>query len=98
MPPPLKRPQPLRHDAGLRDIVAYNIRLRRIRLTLSQEDLALSADLDRTYVSAIERGRWNISLSNIERLAVVLDVEPWKLLKPPATVVWNGSKRLEGLN
>lgn len=84
MPPPLKRPKPLKRNASLRNVVAYNIRSRRVDMALSQEDLALSAELDRTYVSAVERGRWNISLSNIERLAVVLEVEPWKLLKPPA--------------
>ena len=85
MPPPLKQPKPLKRNASLREVVAFNIRTRRVDMGLSQEDLALSAELDRTYVSAVERGRWNISLSNIERLAKVLEVEPWKLLKPPAS-------------
>jgi transcriptional regulator with XRE-family HTH domain len=49
----------------------------------SQERLALECDLDRTYVSAVERSRWNVSLSNIERLALALDVPVWVLLKPP---------------
>ncbi len=48
----------------------------------SQERLALICELDRTYVSAIERCVWNVSLSNIERLAQALEVEPWMLLKP----------------
>ena len=86
MPPPLKRPKPLKRNASLRDVVAYNIRSRRVDMALSQEDLALSAELDRTYVSAVERGIWNISLSNIERLSEVLEVEPWRLLKPPPAV------------
>ncbi len=85
MPPPLKQPKPLKRNASLREVVAFNIRTHRVDMALSQEDLALSAELDRTYVSAVERGRWNISLSNIERLAEVLEVEPWKLLKPPAS-------------
>ncbi len=37
---------------------------------------------DRTYVSAVERSKWNISLSNIERLFKALDVAPWTFLKP----------------
>jgi transcriptional regulator with XRE-family HTH domain len=49
----------------------------------SQERLALECELDRTYVSAVERSRWNISLANIERLALALDVPAWSLLKPP---------------
>jgi transcriptional regulator with XRE-family HTH domain len=48
----------------------------------SQEKLALTCELDRTYVSAIERSVWNVSLANIERLAQALEVEPWMLLKP----------------
>jgi transcriptional regulator with XRE-family HTH domain len=48
----------------------------------SQEKLALACDLDRTYVSAVERSVWNVSLSNIERLAETLGVEPWMLLAP----------------
>jgi transcriptional regulator with XRE-family HTH domain len=43
--------------------------------------------LDRTYVSAIERCKWNVSLSNIERLANVLGVAPWELLRPPEVPV-----------
>ena len=73
----------LRKSASLRDVVAYNVRFMRVKRALSQEALALLADLDRSYVSAVERGRWNISLSNVERLAKVLAVEPWELLRPP---------------
>ncbi len=48
----------------------------------SQERLALTCDLDRTYVSALERRVWNVSLSNIEKIALALDTEPWQLLVP----------------
>lgn len=48
----------------------------------SQERLALECDLDRTYVSAVERSRWNVSLGNIVRMAQALDVQPWELLYP----------------
>lgn len=51
----------------------------------SQERLALTCDLDRTYVSALERRVWNVSLSNIEKIALALDTEPWRLLVPVST-------------
>jgi transcriptional regulator with XRE-family HTH domain len=68
---------------NLREVLAYNIRVARVIRGWSQEDLALECELDRTYVSAVERARWNVSLSNIERFALALGIEPWKLLKPP---------------
>ncbi|MDR2365305.1 MAG: helix-turn-helix transcriptional regulator [Zoogloeaceae bacterium] len=69
--------------SNLRAILAYWIRLRRVEKGWSQERLALECELDRTYVSAVERLRWNVSLSNIERLARALEVPVWSLLKPP---------------
>ncbi len=63
----------------------FGLRLRQLRLSrgLSQEELADAAELDRTYVSSCERGKRNIGLVNIHRLAVALGVSPDKLLKRP---------------
>jgi len=47
---------------------------------ISQEKLAELAGLHRTYVSNVERGRCNISLLNIEKLAVALEVPMGKLM------------------
>ena len=78
--PPSRLPDP----NNLREVLAYWIRLKRVDKGWSQERLAMECELDRTYVSALERSRWNVSLSNIERLARALGVETWMLLKPPA--------------
>lgn len=50
---------------------------------LSQEELADAAKLDRTYVSSCERGKRNIGLLNIHRLAKGLGVKADELLRPP---------------
>jgi transcriptional regulator with XRE-family HTH domain len=76
--PPKKKPS--KND--LRGILAWHVRTLRVSKGWSQERLALTCELDRTYVSAIERSVWNVSISNVERLALALDVEPWMLLKP----------------
>ena len=77
--PPERLPDP----SDVRDVLAYWIRLLRVEKGWSQERLAHECDLDRTYVSAVERSRWNVSLANIERMGAALGVEPWQLLKPP---------------
>ena len=77
--PPTELPAP----DDLRGVLAFNVRLLRVGKNWSQEALALECGLDRTYVSAVERSRWNVSLSNIEAIAKALEVEPWLLLKPP---------------
>ena len=86
--PPTQLPDP----DNLRDVLAYWVRLKRVEKGWSQERLALECELDRTYVSAVERSRWNVSLSNMERLAQALGVEVWRLLKAPD--VQDSSSRL----
>lgn len=56
--------------------------MRQLRQTLSmsQETLADSADIDRTYVSSLESGRRNPSLTTIWRVATALGVAPHVLL------------------
>jgi ribosome-binding protein aMBF1 (putative translation factor) len=65
--------------------VRFGKRLRQLRTArgLSQEALARSARIDRTYVSSCERGLRNISLDYIHRLANALRVPPPSLLEPP---------------
>ena len=47
----------------------------------SQEDLGFEAELDRTYVSGIERGVRNPTLQTVLVLAKALDVLPSELIK-----------------
>lgn len=47
---------------------------------MSQEDLGFEADLDRTYVSGIERGVRNPTLRIIKLVADALDTRPSRLL------------------
>jgi transcriptional regulator with XRE-family HTH domain len=49
-------------------------RLRREK-GISQESLALSANLDRTYISSIEKGERNVSITVVEKLANALNVK-----------------------
>ena len=65
----------------LRLVFARNLRQARIERDLTQEKLADLAGIDRTYVSALERQLYSVSLDTIEKLADVLKVEPADLLR-----------------
>jgi transcriptional regulator with XRE-family HTH domain len=54
----------------------FGARIRRIRIQkgISQEALALTSGLDRSYVGGVERGERNISLVNIHKIARALGV------------------------
>jgi transcriptional regulator with XRE-family HTH domain len=62
--------------------VRFGERLRQVRMAqgISQEKLAELAGLHRTYVSSVERGERNISLVNIEKLALAMGVTPKALM------------------
>ncbi len=66
----------------LQKLFAKNVRLARNAMALSQEELADRASLDRTYISSIERSLRNVSIQNIQRLALALEVDPPDLLSP----------------
>ena len=68
------------HKGPLRDILDRNMR-QRAKRGLSQEALAFECDINRTYLSGVERSERHVSIDNIARVAKGLKVEPWRLLK-----------------
>ncbi|MBY0240235.1 MAG: helix-turn-helix domain-containing protein [Burkholderiaceae bacterium] len=69
--------------ASHREIFGKNLRRVRRLKEVSQEDLALTSGLSRTYVSEVERGARNVSIDNMGLLADALGV-PLKDLVDPA--------------
>lgn len=63
-----------------RIVFAANLRKYRLKRNLSQEDLADSANLHRTYVGSVERAERNISIDNMEKLANALGCSIIELL------------------
>jgi transcriptional regulator with XRE-family HTH domain len=55
------------------------VRSLRIDQRLSQAELAKRCGLDRTYISSLEQGRRNVSLVNIGKIAVALNIPLTKL-------------------
>jgi transcriptional regulator with XRE-family HTH domain len=72
-----------------RKTLAHKVRLLRFLRGWSQEVLAETSGLHRTYISSIERGERNISLDNIEKLALGFAV--------PITELFDGNGSENGL-
>lgn len=53
--------------------IGQRIRELRVKKNISQEQLALRADLDRTYMTSVENGKRNISIQNIEKIIKALE-------------------------
>ncbi len=60
--------------------IGIKIKILRTKQKLSQEKLALNADVERSYLGKIERGRQNPSLLIIKHIAEALNVEIQELL------------------
>ena len=52
------------------------LRIKELRKSekLTQEDLALKANIDRTYINSVENGRRNISIINLEKICMAFNV------------------------
>jgi transcriptional regulator with XRE-family HTH domain len=70
----------------IREVLALNLRKLRQARGLSQEELAHRAEIDRTYISALERSVYAAGIDVVDRLARVLGVEAADLItRPPPT-------------
>jgi transcriptional regulator with XRE-family HTH domain len=67
----------------LRQIFATNLRRLRHAKGLSQEMLAYDADVDRSYISRLERGIPHASIETIGKLVDILQCEPAEFFRMP---------------
>lgn len=58
----------------IKEQVGKRIKELRIANNMSQEDFAFKCELDRTYITSLERGKRNISLVNLEKIANALNM------------------------
>lgn len=67
----------------LREIVARNLRRLRHAKGLSQEELADRAEINRNYVGMLEREQHAATIDMLEKLALVLDIDPVAFFERP---------------
>lgn len=75
----------MKSDSGTEIKMQFGKRMRQLRKGrgLSQEAFADTCGLDRTYIGGIERGERNVSLENISKIAVALNIPPSELFRSP---------------
>lgn len=75
-----------KHLAAVPARITFGQALRQARIAggFSQEELAELAGLHRTYIGQIERGERNVSVDNMEHLAIAVGCELWAMLRPPS--------------
>lgn len=71
----------------IREVFARNLRRHRQAAGLSQEELAHRAEVDRTYISALERSVYGATIDVVDKLANVLGTEAADLLRRPPSRV-----------
>lgn len=69
---------------NIKSLFGSTVRTIRVSMGISQEELAFLCGLHRTYISDIERGKRNVSLENIEKIAHALKVSPKELFNFPS--------------
>jgi transcriptional regulator with XRE-family HTH domain len=75
----MRSKESIKRDKVLKKL-GRNIRAARKKQGLSQEALALAADLDRSYIGGVERGERNIAVVNLKRIADALQLPVSELL------------------
>ncbi|MGJ7491439.1 helix-turn-helix domain-containing protein [Variovorax sp. ZT4R33] len=67
-------------DPALLKALASELKARRAALGMSQDELAFSAGINRTFVAKLELATTSPSLSSLFRLSNGLNAEPWELI------------------
>jgi transcriptional regulator with XRE-family HTH domain len=68
----------------LRQLFATNLRRIRHARKLSQEQLSHDAEVDRAYMSRVERAVTYVGLEIIGKLATILEVDPAEFFRRPS--------------
>lgn len=70
---------------GIKEVLARNLKLNRIKLDLTQEKLAEKANISTHYLAMLELAHKFPSADMLERLARALEIEPYELFYMPSS-------------
>ncbi|WP_027040236.1 helix-turn-helix domain-containing protein [Mesorhizobium ciceri] len=67
----------------VQSLVAWNLRRLRVERGISQDDLALTAGVERAYVGYLERGVRNPTIATLSKLADAMSIPISQLFREP---------------
>ena len=70
---------------GIKEVLAQNLKINRLKLGLTQEKLAEKANISTHYFAMVELAKKFPSANMLERLAIALEIEPHELFYMPST-------------
>lgn len=59
---------------NIKQKIGQRIKELREKNNISQKDLAYTADIDRSYIASVESGKRNISIVNIEKISLAMNI------------------------
>lgn len=77
----MKKRRPQYRDEELIKLVAKNVRQARIKLGLTQAELAHNLQIDDSSLRKIESGKLNVTISTLKKLSTQLNINICKLLQ-----------------
>lgn len=77
----------------LNEAISYIIRRERKKSGLSQEKLAYASDLDRTYISFLERGERNPTIITLFKICGALNIKPSDFIQEVENTIENYSNK-----
>ena len=72
------------HMKGIKEVLAQNLKINRLKLGLTQEKLAEKAQISTHYLAMVELAKKFPSAAMLERLALALDIAPHELFYMPS--------------
>jgi len=79
---------------GIKEVLARNLKMNRLKLGLTQEKMAEKAEISTHYLAMVELARKFPSANMLERIAIALEIEPHELFYMPS-VAENALEQLQ---
>ncbi len=87
-PPKKRAPRQIPNDEvppdDLQALFGRNLKIARLKMKLTLEDVTLATGMSNQYLSKVENGRTNLTLATMKKLAAVVGLDVSEMIKRPS--------------